>query len=105
MPEAVEMPAPVSATLRADPVIISARASCSAFTGPSLPTGRERAAGVVESRGMLTQVTPGFDPRMDLPGPSKPIRVEPIERPKPVEVPEREPEENPTEREPEEVPA
>lgn len=54
---------------------------------------------------MLTQVTPGFDPRMDLPGPSKPIRVEPIERPKPVQVPEREPEENPTEREPEEVPA
>jgi hypothetical protein len=44
-------------------------------------------------------------PLLDLPGPSKPIRVEPIERPKPAEVPERETEESPGEREPEEVPA
>jgi hypothetical protein len=54
---------------------------------------------------MATLPTTGFEHRMDLPGPSRPIRVEPIERPKPAEVPEREPEETPTEREPEEVPA
>ena len=42
---------------------------------------------------------------MDLPGPSKPIRVEPIELPKPAEVPERETEEAPPEQVPEEVPA
>ena len=65
----------------------------------------ERFPGVVESRGMPTLPTSELEPRLDLPGPSKPIRVEPIERPKPVEVPERETEESPGEREPEEVPA
>ena len=49
-------------------------------------------------------------PRLDLPGPSKPIRVEPIEEPgrRPVEVPEepgQEPEVSPErDREPVEVP-
>ena len=54
---------------------------------------------------MATLPTPGFEHRMDLPGPSKPIRVEPIERPKPMEVPERETEDAPAEKEHEEVPA
>lgn len=50
-------------------------------------------------------------PRLDLPGPSKPIRVEPIEEPgrQPVEIPEEpgaEPEKAPErEREPAEAPA
>ena len=53
----------------------------------------------------------GETPRLDLPGPSKPIRVEPIEEPgrQPVEIPEEpgaEPEKAPErEREPVEAPA
>ncbi|MFM8889798.1 MAG: hypothetical protein ACKOGM_07475 [Solirubrobacterales bacterium] len=48
-------------------------------------------------------------PRLDLPGPSKPIRVEPVEEPgrRPLEVPEQpaEPEVSPErDREPVEVP-
>jgi hypothetical protein len=53
----------------------------------------------------------GEEPRLDLPGPSKPIRVEPIEEPgrRPVEIPDEpggEPETSPDrDREPVEVPA
>lgn len=54
---------------------------------------------------MFPRVTSSIKPLMDLPGPSKPIRVEPIERPKPMEVPERETEDAPAEKEHEEVPA
>ena len=99
------MPAPVRATIRSDPAIIPASFSCSSFTGASLSGPGEPVPGAVESGGMLASEETVPLPLLDLPGPSKPIRVEPIEEPKPLEVPDREPEESPGEREPEEVPA